>query len=610
MSINQQLVDYIKLCRSSGMSDTDIRQNLFNNSWNEMDINDSFINPDTPQQIPNIGYNFSIIFNKIPRSLFVTLIAIILIGGTVFGFYAYFPELNPFRSAPYKSDQILDAFGKNGLIKSARYNTSFHFETQDKNPNLKRLVIKFPEGKVPNDLGNYNRDYNSTYYTQNNPKDEDLLVVELPELQEYFNNRATDAAVLNLIYDAVKNLKEYYKTYQRDPEHISEANIILGLTEGKYYDYSVTDNGQKIDISFTLRTAEMLDVLKSQIGVIKKNSSNFDPDSIKFKNNRVSFNEKFLRHDQIFLVAAYTPSIFKSASSLYSDTDLNYILPGSFKLDLNLGGIYGNTVGTYFKVGGKGDFEDLVFEADVEFTIIESESFLKINKLPSILMDVSKVRGEWIKLKIPDNKSPGGVYSSPLNMTATFSNEYQEKLDTYFSQIKSALSLAKDYKLIIGVGEPVKEDLNGKKAYKYLVTLDENVLPEYYKKISSDLEQFGEDAIIKSDPTADIFLRSEGFKQIVKYIKDTSDFYIWVNNDGYIVKYQYIFNYIPPSQINKTAGKQYKIIIDSEISDINGDLKIEKPAKYIEYEEASTRLFGSNLNDMASKSANVQIITE
>lgn len=610
---NKQLADYIKLCRSSGMNDFDVRQNLLNNGWNEIDINDSFTSLDAPQQIPNIGYNFSAIFNKIskfnkiPKPVFISLIIIILIGGTVFGFYAYFPELNPFRSAPYKSDQILNAFEKNGLIKSARYNTSFHFETQDREPALKRLVVKFPKGKTPADLGNYARSYYPNDYTQSNLQDDDLLVVELPELQEYFDNIATDAAILYLVYDVVTNLQKHYEIYQRDPEHISEMSSLLGLLEDKYYDYSVADNGQKINISFTLLTAEMLNVLKSEIEVIKKNDSNFDPDSIKFKGNKVSFNEKFLRKNNILLVAAYTPSPLKNLGSIYSDTGSNYVLPGSFKLDLNLGGIYGNTAGAYFKVGGKGDFEDLVFEADAEFTVIDSESFIKINKMPSILMDVSKVRGEWIKLKMPDNKSPSGIGSSPLNITAAFTNEYQKKLDTYFSQAKSALALAKDYKLIIGVGDPVKEDLNGKKAYKYLVTLDENVLPDYYKKISSDLEQFREDAIIKNDPTADKFFRSNGFKQIVKYIKEMSDFYIWVNNDGYIIKYQYVFNYIP-YQVNKTISKQYKVVINSEISDINSDLKVEKPAKYIEFEEASTRLFGAAQSNTAPKPAGAEVI--
>ena len=294
-------------------------------------------------------------------------------------------------------------------------------------------------------------------------------------------------ALLNLVYEFVESLKKYYAINQQDPNHISEISALLGLLEGKYYDYEVSDNGQKFNISFTLQTAEMLDILKAEIESIKKNNLNFNPDSIKFKGKKVSFNEKFLRESRTLLVITYMPSAFSSFGSLYSDTSLNYVLPGSFKLDLNLGGIYGNTAGTYFKVGGKGDFEDLVFEVDVEFTVADSESFIKINKMPSILMDVSKVRGEWIKLKMPDDKSISGTGPHILDMTATFSNEYQKKLDTYFSQAKSALSLAKDYKLITGVGDPVKEDLNGKKAYKYLVTLDENVLPDYYKKISSDL---------------------------------------------------------------------------------------------------------------------------
>lgn len=652
----QQLIDYINQSRKSGIEDGAIRQALLGSGYSVQDIEEAFGGSGPTTIFPQAGLSeikkprFSF---KFPKKLFKTLLILIIIVAVVIGgYYAlaqYFPQyakyaqpylgpvLDPVLDAinsiannlpfvggtPYSSDDILKAFEKTVLIDSAKYNASLYVETQDKDTNLKPLVVKIPQGEVPEDLKKAITSYN--YYPYSGIKSGDVsndnfVVVDLIELKPAMDAKATDRAKLQLTTSILEELGNFYNKNQRDPAILSElkvANTSLyptygysqwGSLEGKYFTYSVAPDLKSFELTITLDSKQSIEGIKNTIEILKKSpyyGNKFNEGSIIFDGDKVIFNERsvsFAYNLSYGTIGAQ--SVAEQIASLFSDGSyggyLSYI-PGWFKLNLNVGGIMQSkdSKAFYIQLGGKADFDDLVVEADFEFTNVDKESFFRINNFPSIFMDVSKVREEWIKLPTA-NKSSDPVYfdsdyySSYAGSIQDIITKYREKSDRQLDQLRKLASIAEQEKIITAVGATIREEVSGKKAYKYLTTIDENKLPVFYEKAAAQLKEYGDEALVQENELTKVFFNSDGFKEIIKYLKDISDFYIWVDTSGYIIKFQYNLKYIPhtSSESQKVSNKQFYISSSIELSEINKDLEVKKPDKYIEWKEAESKLFG------------------
>lgn len=207
-------------------------------------------------------------------------------------------------------------------------------------------------------------------------------------------------------------------------------------------------------------------------------------------------------------------------------------------------------------------------------------------------MDVSKVRGQWIKMTSLGQSTTGDDYSYYLKSISDSIAKSRKESDKYYAQLRKMLSLAQELQVIKATGNPSTEEIGGSKAYKYLVTIDEDKLSDFYERLIVDLKSYGDDALVKKDGATSALLKGNGFKEVIKYIKDVSDLYIWVNSDGYIVKYQYDFKYIPPVSADKVKNKQYHLVTSTELGEINKNLKVEAPSQYINLNEAMSKLFG------------------
>lgn len=598
------------------------------------------------------------------------IILLVLITGVVGGYFvldSYFPQyakyvqpylgpvLDPINNrvnsiistlpiiggAPYKSEDIFKAFEKTVLMDSAKYKAGIYIETQDKESGIKPLVVKIPKGEIPDDLKNGIIFYDySSGIKSGEIKNDTAIVVDLSELKSIMNAKATDNAKLELVSSILSELGLYYGKNLKDPATLAELKDVSSSTystygydkwgslEGKYYTYTAAPDLKSFKLAITLDSPQSVEALKRGLDTYKKDSylgTKFKEDSITFDGNKVIFNERSVGFAyNLTYISLGNTSVAEQVASLFSDGSsggyLSYI-PGRFKLNLNIGGIMQSkdSKSFYIQLGGKADFEDLVVEADFEFTNVDKESFLKINKFPSIFMDISKVREEWIKLPTA-SKSSDSTYSDSdfYSEYATSIQEgiidYREKSDRNFEQMRKLASVAEKER-IITAEPPVKEKINDKTAYKYPVTIDENKLASFYEKAAAELKEFGDEALIKDNELTRLFFNSNGLKEIIKYLKDTSDFNVWVDASGYIVKYQYDIKYVPyvSSESQAASNKQFYISASVELSDINKNLEVEKPGKYIEWKEAVSKLFGvleEQLDDARGKARDARRIAD
>ncbi len=630
---NQQLSDYIKKSRESGAEDGAIKQVLLDSGYLVQDIEEAMsdlgIESNVLENTQNLTpfflrkyfeelLRFSLKLGRTTKIFTIFLIVVaIIIGGYFF-----------VSGAPYKPDDILKAFEKTALIDSAKYNASIYIETQDKDPVLRPLVVKIPQGEVPDELKKAINSYDySGSIKSGEPNYGNAIVVDLYELKPAMDVKAMDKAKLQLASSILSELGRYYAKNLKDPATLSELNV-QGNTdygfsypqwvslEGKYYTYIAAPDQKSFKLTITLDSKLSIDSLKKTIETLKKNpyyGSKFNEGSVVFEGNKVIFNEQSinLAYNLTYLGIA-SPSLVEQIASLFSEGSyggyLSYI-PGRFKLNLNVSGIMQSkdSKSFYIQLGGKADFQDLVVEADFEFTNVDKESFFKINKFPSIFMDTSKVRGDWIKLptasKSADSSYSGAdYYSSYAGLVQEEITNYRSKSDRNFAQLQKLASIAEQEKIITGVGSPTKENVNSMTAYKYLVTIDENKLSDFYEKAAAELKEYGDNALIQENELTKILFNSNGFKEIIKYLKDVSDYYVWVDAKGYIIKYQYNLKYIPyaSSDSQKTSNKQFYISTGVELSDINKTLEVKKPSKYIEWKEAASKLFGVSEEQITS----------
>ncbi len=470
------------------------------------------------------------------------VVGIILVGGTA---YAYFEKIGPFASPPYNQNNLIEGV-VNGIkkIDSTTYNTVVKLESKDKEPDAEPFKAEVPENKE--ELAKYQRDYDR------------LKVVRL---------------IYNDIYS-------YYSRTKGYPVSLYAVSGLSDLNLSEYkYDLDSDGAGYSLTVHFETNAA-VDEIKKTQIKNVKISSD-----------KAVSFNEISAGGYYSFSGTPREPALVQLFSS--SSEGLAFI-PKEFSAVLTVGGIADRNkkaTDAMTKLVFDGNFGDLQVSADVEFRKIDQKYFFIINKMPTLFFDISSIKKKWVKLTTKDLSDSG--YGDFLGYTA-FSDgndESKKKQESVRDQVIKIIQVANDTQVFDVVGKPDAEKVDGATAYRYDLKLNYSHIVDFYKNVTSELESYKDDQIIKFDQSTLDSLESPISKQAFEYMNKNSTISIWANAKGVPVRYLYKLRFVPETAPN-TTGKEIIITFDTTLSRINKAPKVEEPKDSILFEDAMVMMRG------------------
>ncbi len=474
--------------------------------------------------------------------LVIVLIVIILLGAGIG--YAYFKELGPFSSPPYKTDELATSIVE-GIkkIEKAGYSVNLSIASEPREADAEPFSIAVP-------------------------KDEKKLEAYKRDL-----DRARD---IQTIWEALgKYHREHKKKYPSKLSDIAKNSIM----ENPEYKYTSVNGGKDFIISFTLETPDVLEQLSAK---------NATTTGMTIAITKISYLNFYLSSEPL------PPPIF---GYLGMQEYLAYI-PSNFKFN-------GTFSGSSEKVDDKNfngkmqivahvDFGDLNLSLDTEFRKVGDDIYAVIHKFPSLFYDISKVRGKWIKFTPEELSDYGyGFFRSSAKEAAQDIKDQRERAS---EELRMFLRIADEEKALVSNGNPTRDTVQGKSAYKYELRFNKESLPQFYTKLTSELAaKFGDKASIKFDQVTFDYLKSPEFEAAFNYFRKNTKLYLWASKEGIPLQAEYSIRLVPDLRSrgeNKISDNQIRLIVTLSLNKINEPNPTEVPPDAITIEELTILMSG------------------
>ncbi len=243
-----------------------------------------------------------------------------------------------------------------------------------------------------------------------------------------------------------------------------------------------------------------------------------------------------------------------------------------------------------FHLGGKLALGDLNVEADGEFLKKGETYFGRINKFPSLFLDLSKIKGQWVKIEPHDLTSLGA-----LSYEQRWVGESQQKMSELVKQLQTVFRISNEEKvLLVDVNLP-DEKVGERDAYVYQVSFDERRVVPWYERLSAELKKdYGDDAIIKLDEASLQFMKTAAFEKYLAYVKNNTIFRIFIDKEsGFPARFTYRLRYVPAENA-KWENKQLTTLLALTLTDINTPIQVKEPDTYLTFEDAQIALTGES----------------
>ena len=229
------------------------------------------------------------------------------------------------------------------------------------------------------------------------------------------------------------------------------------------------------------------------------------------------------------------------------------------------------------------------FEGAAELRKIADDFFARIEQAPSFgFFDLAALKQKWIHI--------------PLNELTSFfgyadKQTVEEKSSSLIKQYKLLLDLVAEKEMIVAEAELPMEEVNGDKSYHYQVKLNRAKLPEFYRDLTTKMEeQFGDDAIIEFKTNTLSYLESQEFEAFYNALDKNVVLDLWIDTKNYWPRrLTYTMQLIPPAEIEKQKDIQYELSLAMTLDKINEQIIIEKPTETISLDEALVLLTGESL---------------
>jgi hypothetical protein len=478
--------------------------------------------------------------------LAVILILIILIGAGVA--YAYYKGIGPFGSAPYSDTQLVsDIVAGIGKINNASYSLSLNMISEPKDADAEPFSVAVPTDA--DKVAAYNRD--------------------LDKVRD-----------IQLILSKLSDYKYKNETY---PSSLSSLDKSSAINKSDYV-YTPKSNLSGYTLSFSVETSDAAEALSNRFGYSNEKT-------ITVKDKLVTITDS--SYSYIYIPAE--PKKPAIVDLLNMQSYLSY-LPANFKFEGTLSGasqkIDKKNINGQAHIVANTDFGDVNVAIDAEFKKVSDSIYVLINKFPSFFVDISKLKGKWIKFTPNDLASYGSLYFG--SSAESTEEEITKTKAKGVEQFKLFLSIADRNKALMSTGKHTKESINGISAYRYDLEFNKDVFARFYTELTTEFkDKYPKDNLMKFDQATLDYLNSPEFDKVFEYFRKNTVLTLWADAQGIPVQLEYSIRMVPESN-KKNVDNQIKLVATLALNDINKTTSINAPEKSLTMEDATIAMTGQS----------------
>ncbi|MDP2593201.1 MAG: hypothetical protein Q8P52_00930 [bacterium] len=520
------------------------------------------LQPSNPEKNPSEGARTRSSFGVFLG--IVVAVILILAGGTLV--FAHINGLWFFERAPYKANEvIIKGLSRFADFKTGKWSVSVLLKSEDREADA--TPFYYDKEAVEKDLEAKRAayEYDKNLFTVLNRISNDLY-------NFYFLKSYYPATIAELkTSQQGKDMLEY-TAYA---ELIDSSVVYIRKSDGKGY--------------FLTAEFETTDAVKTVAG-----SYLYDEESMKISGTKVTFDEKvnsfyffnfkgvpprppvimFLEgRDKLF---TYLPSEFSLRGYVSGTVDIS--AAESEKPKKPSGSV---TIEASAKLG------DSSFEVGFDARFIEDETYIRINKIPSLPIfgaqfDPSLLKGRWFKLAKKDLNDSFGVLTKV--------NEDPEAYENTVEAYGKIMIIFQEEKLVSVSEGPLKEKIGEKTVYKYSFRINKDKLVSSFERIANEVYPLMYDDTPRQYQDVIEFLESDMFGDFLDHMEKNNEFAIWFTKDGFPSQVRYHSRMIPIMESPKLENKQYILDFTYSIFDINQPIITEIPSEFLEFEEMMEKL--------------------
>lgn len=518
--------------------------------------------PQTPPSPPPVMPSVLELHGGRNTALFIVLCVVAL--GVLGVAYAYVEKIGLFSNPPYKEESFMTELGKN-LSKIKSGTTEF---TVSLDSTVARDKDAFPF-VVKND--------NAAELAQRYQNDYDRAR-DVSKLLNLIIPRGTYQKI-NGKYTLVKptvNFKSDLSAVVTSTSAGANINIVDPVTK-KTYDYKATEGGTNFALTVTFETdAAIQSIRKSSLygygGVpLSATSTLFDGKKVTFTKNSPSY---------VYVSSRPPKPILEELGQLFNRAPTDMKAQGGFTVSTNLK--EDKSIDSDVVFDFSGSFGDMTIAMNINARKKGELYYVRINKMPSFLGDLSTYKNKWIKIDLKElansSSSYGSAFASIAKRASSTQQESLKARDKMISLLVKVLAIADEEKLIRFKNPPHSESLNGKQVYRYDIGFNKEKILPFYQKVVDTLSQDPDFKGISFDQGLVDYLKGSEFNETFDYYDKNISFSYWVGGDGMPVSEKMQFRVVPPDTAKQFKDKQVMINFVINFSNINKNSTIDVPA--------------------------------
>lgn len=396
----------------------------------------------------------------------------------------------------------------------------------------------------------------------------------------------------------IKNVFAGNNTYYGYSKSINDPET------NKEYEYRVTENGNNFELTVNFGTDAAITAIK-RYGYVAT-STPISGRKVTFTKNSSNYIYLPSEPPKPFLV-----QFGEYMKSLPADINVSVAFGASANLKDS-----GDDADWKFNFDAKGDFGDLTYKVNAEALKSDGDYYFKINNIPSLLGDLSNIKGKWVKIpaeqatSTPNDRYSYSMLSSLKNSISSSEKSYKENREKSFKFMKKSIEVADQVGLILYRSNPKSETVDGRELIRYEIAVNKNALVPYYKKLEEEINSDPDFKDYKGyiDQGLIDYLQSEEFNQVFDYVDKNNKSIIWTDKSGFPAIVQNTFRIVPPDTATQLKDKQVNITFKLTIDDINKKIDISSPKdftlidKFISDMEKNTGSASAKGKDAAMKS--------
>jgi hypothetical protein len=367
----------------------------------------------------------------------------------------------------------------------------------------------------------------------------------------------------------IKNIFAGNNTYYGYSKSINDPET------NKEYEYKVTENGNNFELTVNFGTGAAITAIK-RYGYVATTTP-ISGKKVTFTKNSSTYIYLSSQPPKPFLV-----QFGEYMKSLPADINASV----SFGASANLKD--SGDADWKFNFDAKGDFGDLTYKVNAEALKSDGDYYFKINNIPSLLGDLSNIKGKWIKIpkeeavSKPNDQYGYSMLSSLKTSISSAEKSYKENREKSFKFMKKAIEVADEVGLALYRSNPKNETVDGRELIRYEIAVNKNALVPYYKKLDEEINNDPDFSDYKGyvDQGLIDYLQSDEFNQVFDYVDKNNKLVIWTDKSGFPAIVQNTFRIVPPDTATQLKDKQVNITFKLTIDDINKKIDISSPKDF------------------------------